>query len=210
MNRLVAVAATAAVLVSGDLAWSASLGLSSSTMTTVQLPSPSLYALAVATTDDKGGGKGKLDIGDSTTLTYRGTLRPSSLCSSWTATTAPQTATGLTVALQDGTGASGADVVVLDASPTAGCTSGLRLGTVDTGSPSYATAGPVAFTNTSATLTWTATGSTVVVVFGTRVGVVDKAPGTSVVTWTVNPAALDGNGLPVATGTTSSTAAVQW
>lgn len=210
MRRAAAVAAAATVLLTGDLAWSAPLGLTSVTMTTAQLPSPSLYGLSVATMDDKGGGKGKLDIGDSTTLTYRGSLQPSSLCSSWTATTTTQTVTGLTVWLLDGTGAGGNDVVSLDAPPTAACGAGLRVGTVDTGDTGYALAGSVAFTGSTATLSWTPTGATVVVVFGTRTGAVAKAAGTSVATWSVNPAAQDAAGLPVAVGTTSNTAAVQW
>lgn len=207
---LIAAALVGALLGLPGIGWSAALVLRSGTIAVASLPSPTLYASSVASTDDRGGGRGKVDTGDSTTLVLGGRLRPSSLCSAWGETAAPQTVTGLTLRLLDGAGTGGTDLLVVDAAPTGGCASGLRLGSVDTGSPGFVTGGTVAFTASSATLRWTATSSTLDLVFGTRSGPVANPGVATVLTWTPDPGLLDGSGLAIAAGTASSVSAVQW
>lgn len=211
MRRLAAVGLGLAALLLPSAGWSAPLGLTSSSLTVAALPSPSLYAAAVRSTDDRGGGKGKIDPGDSTILTYAGSLRASSVCSGWASSPGPQPVGGLTVRLLDGAGATGNDVLVVDAAPVPGCSGGLRLGTVDTGSPSHVTAGSVAFTGSTATLTWSATSATVELVFGTRSGPVANPGVATVLTWTPDTAVtVDTNGLAIARGTAATAPAVQW
>jgi hypothetical protein len=207
-RALVLTALTALLTTVPALGWGAPLQLASERLTGAQLASPSLYPSAVSSTDDKGGGKGKVDAGDSTTLVLGGRLDPSSVCSSWTATTAAQTATGLTVTLTDGGSAN--DVLVVTTAATAGCTAGLRLGTVDTGHPGFVTGGSVSFGGSTATLTWSTTSSTVVVVFGTRTGPLANPGAASVLTWTPHPATRDSSGLAIARGTALSASTVQW
>lgn len=207
---LLASALVGALLGLPGIGWSAGLVLRSGTIAVATLPSPTLYASSVSSTDDRGGGRGKVDAGDSTTLVLSGRLRPSSLCSTFTETAAPQTVTGLTLRLLDGAGTGGTDLLVVDAAPTGGCAGGLRLGSVDTGSAGFVTAGSVAFTASTASLTWTATSATVALVFGTRSGAVANPGVATVLTWTPDPALLDGNGLAIADGTASSVSAVQW
>ncbi|MDP3711774.1 MAG: hypothetical protein Q8R60_04740 [Mycobacteriales bacterium] len=207
---LLATALAGALLGLPGVGWSAALVLRSDALTVASLPSPTLYASSVASTDDRGGGRGKVDTGDSTTLVLGGRLRPSSLCSTWVETATPQTVTGLTLRLLDGAGTGGNDVLVVDTAPTGGCAGGLRLGTVDTGSAGFVTGGSVSFTASTATLTWTATSATLDVVFGTRSGPLANPGVATVLTWTPDPGLLDGSGLAIADGTASSVSAVQW
>lgn len=207
---LLAAALAGALLGLPGVGWSAALVLRSDGLAVASLPSPTLYASSVSSTDDKGGGKGKVDAGDSTTLVLGGRLQASSLCSSWSETAAPQTVTGLTLRLLDDAGAGGNDLLVVDAAPSGGCVGGLRLGTVDTGSAGFVTAGAVAFTGSTATLRWGSASSTLLVVFGARSGAV-AAPGVAtVLTWTPDPLLRDGSGLAIAEGTASSLSVVQW
>jgi hypothetical protein len=207
---LIAAALVGALLGLPGIGWSAALVLRSGTIAVASLPSPTLYASSVSSTDDRGGGRGKVDTGDGTTLVLGGRLRPSSLCSAWGETTTPQTVTGLTLRLLDGAGAGGNDVLVVDAAPTGGCAGGLRLGTVDTGSAGFVTGGSVSFTGSPATLRWTATSATLDLVFGTRTGPLANPGIATVLTWTPDPGLLDGSGLGIAAGTAASVSAVQW
>ncbi len=211
MRRPAAIGLGVAALLLPSAVWSAPIGLTSSSLTVAAVPAPSLYAAAVRTIDDRGGGRGKIDQGDSTLLTYAGSLRASSICSGWTNTPGPQSVGGLTVRLLDGAGATGNDVVTVDLAPVPGCGSGLRLGRVDTGTALHVTAGGVDFTGSTATLTWSTTSATVALVFGTRTAPVANPGVATSLTWTPEAAVtVDTNGFSIARGTAAGPTAVQW
>lgn len=203
-RRWAAVALGALVLLTAAPALGAPVGVSSATLTTGTLAAPSLYAVAVATNDDRGGGRGRIDAGDSLDLVLDGALDASSVCSSWSPTGSPQTLTGVTLTMLDGA----SDVLVLS-TPAGGCVGGLRLGAVDTGSTATVTGGDVTFVDCSVTLVRTATTSTVTVVFGAASGGKLGKPGTVTLTWTPHPGLRDVGGSPVARGTASVTG-VAW
>lgn len=211
MRRLAVIGLGAAAFLLPSAGWSAPIGLTSSSLTAAAVSGPSLYAAAVRAIDDKGGGRGKIDQGDSTILTYAGSLRASSICSGWTNTPGPQAVGGLTVRLLDNAGVTGNDVVVVDLAPVPGCGSGLRLGRVDTGTALHVTTGSVDFTGSTATLTWSATSATVALVFGIRTAAVSNPLVATSLTWTPDLAVtVDVNGFPIARGTATTTPAVQW
>ena len=205
MTRLRAAAAlglAAAVLATAAPALSAPLGLTSATLLTGSLTAPTLYATSVVTNDDRGGGRGRIDAGDSTDLGLTGSLDASTVCSVWTPAAATASLADVTVTLTDGP----TDVLTF---ASASCPGGLHLGSVDTGSDLTA-GGDVTFPGSTMTLTRSTTAATLTVAFGAPAGGKLGKPGTVSLTWTPHPALRDTAGSPVALGTAASAAGVAW
>lgn len=95
-----------------------------------------------------GGTSGRIDQGDTLTITFSEPLKASGLCSSWTSNTTPYSVGGSTMRVANGTAPTTDKLVVQTTAP--GCTP-ISFGSLDLGSSSYVT-GNVDFINS--TLAW--------------------------------------------------------
>jgi hypothetical protein len=161
-------------------------------------------ATDVQSTNVSGGTVGRLDKGDTMTLTYSSTMDPYSILAGWTGAT-----TNVQVALVDGGGISNDYVQVYnpDASPSQ--LNQLPLGTVYLPS-GYITAGTyVAFglTGSATPSTMTRNGSSITITLGTVSGSPATSTAAARMTWIPSTAATDiaGNSTAATTATQSGT-----
>lgn len=157
-------------------------------------------ALDVQSTNVSGGTVGRLDQGDTLTLTFSETMDPYSILTGWSGASTP-----VQVALVDG-GGSASDYVVVyntDASPTQ-----IDLGTIYLGSPNYLKTGTYityGAVGAATVSTITRSGSTITIRLGTPSGSPATSTTAAAMTWTPSTAAWDiaGNAMQATTATQS-------
>ena len=162
---LVVLAIVLAAVAAATMAGAATITASAKKLGTATFVAPSFVPSTISTANN-GARAGRADRRDTTTISYSQQVKQSTLCSSWSNASTTETLTGVTLTLNDNAGATGNDTLTVGAAP-ATCASGFHLGTVDTGSNGYATAGNVTYTNSTIALTQTATSTTLVLTFGT-------------------------------------------
>jgi hypothetical protein len=158
-------------------------------------------AVDVQSTNVSGGTVGHLELGDTLTLTYSGTIDPYSILAGWTGA-----GTGVEVTLTDG-GFSTNDSVKVStavASPVQ-----LPLGTIALGSRGYLATGTgntvtYGAVGSATHSTMTQTGSSITITLGTPSGASSTSTTLAAMTWTPSTSATD-----IAGNATAATAATQ-
>ena len=172
------------------VSYAASFTLTSQKLAAGSVTTPILFPDAVSTTN-VGPNVGKMEKNDTILFTWSRQLDQTTLCSGWSNAQSTHT-TNITWNITNNSGATGNDV--LSPASTATCTAGLRVGSVDLGSPGYVSSNGTA-ANSPTTVTVLASTTTLLVKFPNNP---TGAPGTvttgSAGTWTPNTAVTDLSG----------------
>ncbi|MFZ1997230.1 MAG: hypothetical protein WAU75_24150, partial [Solirubrobacteraceae bacterium] len=145
-------------------------------------------ATGLQSTNTSGGTVGRLELGDTLTLTYSGTMDPYSILGGWTGA-----ATAIQVALVDGGGTTSDYLLVYS---TAATPVQLPLGTVTLGSAGYLQTGAgnyVVFGTTGAVTpsTMTQSGATITIKLGTPGAASSTSTTAAAMTWSPSTSATD-------------------
>lgn len=168
------------------------------------------YAVDVQSTNVSGGTVGRLEKGDTFTVTYSGTMDPYSILAGWTGTTTP-VAVGL---VDGGVGASDyLQVYTSDSTPTS--LDQISVGTIYLNSSNYLQAGTYmtfGIAGAAVPSTMTRNGASITVVLGTASTTPPTNSTRSAMTWTPSTTATDiaGNANTAATATQSGTVHVNF
>lgn len=139
------------------------------------------------------GTAGKIDSGDTITITFSGQIDASRVCSAWTDNlTTTQTALGSTVSVNN-TGTGNDDVLTFSHNPT-GCTS-FNFGSIDLGSTQYVTSpggSHQAVTFSNSTISYNGTTHTLQITLGTLGGSgTENTVSSSILTLTLSASVVD-------------------
>ncbi|HEY3729321.1 MAG TPA: hypothetical protein VGL51_19240 [Solirubrobacteraceae bacterium] len=167
-------------------------------------------AVDVQSTNVSGGTVGRLEKGDTFTLTYSGTMDPYSILAGWTGATTP-----VAVALVDGGGSSTDYLQVYTSDSTPTNLDQIPVGTIYLNSSNYLHAGTfVTFgvAGSAVPSTMTSNGVSITVVLGTASTTPATNPIRSAMTWSPSTEATDiaGNHTTAATATQSGTVHVNF
>jgi hypothetical protein len=159
----------------------------------------------IQTTDVSGGTTGKVEQGDTVTLTYNSTIDPYSIFSGWTGASTP-----VQVALVDGGGSS--DYIVVY-SPSSTPTQ-LPLGTIYLTNTGYVTSGYVTYglTGSATPSTMVRNGASITITLGTASATTTRVSTAAKMTWIPSASATDiaGNAASTTTVTQSGTTHVNF
>jgi signal peptidase I len=162
-SAAVAIVAVLAMHTSNAEAWTIT-GLNSSNSFATAPSFPSVAGVVLA--NASGGTVGRLERGDTVTVTFSETLKVSTICTTWSGDASDQTLSGngdVTVAVIDGTGATNDSISV----SSAACT--FNFGSIDLGNNNYVSGGDGTFSGNGAnksTITWTAATHTLTITLG--------------------------------------------
>jgi chitinase len=164
----------------------------------------------VQSTNVSGGTVGRLDKGDSFTLTYTSTMDPYSILSGWTGAT-----TDVAVGLVDGGGTTSDYLQVYTAASTPTSLTQIAVGTVYLNSPNYIDAGTYmtfGISGSAVPSTMTRNGASITIVLGTPSTTPDTNTTPAAMTWTPSTTATDiaGNANTATTVTQSGTIRVNF
>lgn len=113
--------------------YAASFTVTTQKLAASSVATPILFPDTVSTTN-AGPNVGRMEKNDTITFTWSRQLDQTTLCSGWSNSTSTHT-TNINWTISNNAGATGNDV--LTPGTTATCTAGLRVGSVDLGSPGY-------------------------------------------------------------------------
>ena len=205
-SAAVVVTVLALMTLSITTAWAATLTLTSSHLGTATV-TPFLFPTALVSMNN-GTTAGKVQGGDSFTVTYSEQVQASTICSAASNSLSSQTLPGLTVQIVDNGASTSNDemVYLVGSSP---CSS-MHIGTIDLGSPNYVTGGTVSFPSSSALLTQGTGSATVTVTLGTPSGGTLGAVAGSSLLYTPDPAITDKSSHSIGTNTVATSATTQF
>ena len=189
MSRRAVIAIVCASCVAiATIGYAASFTLTSTKLGAGSVTTPILFPDAVSTAN-VGPNVGKMEKNDTITFTWSRQLDQTTLCSTWSNAQSTHT-TNITWTIQNNTGATGNDVLVT-AATTAQCSAGLRVGSVDLGSPNYVTSTGSA-ANAPTTVTVLASTTTLVMKFAANpTGTPGTVTNGTAGVWTPNTAVTD-------------------
>jgi hypothetical protein len=162
-------------------------------------------ATDVQSTNVSGGVVGRIDRGDTLTLTYSGTMDPYSILSGWTGA-----ATNVQVALVDGGGTTSDYLQVYNADASVSQLNEIPVGTITLNSANYLTTGSyITFGATGAAVpsTMTRNGASITITMGTASATPSTSTTAAKMSWTPSTSATDiaGNANTAAVATQSGT-----